>query len=227
MKKTLRRSLIPAAVLAAALTGGLTLSHAQSAKQQLPDTRSKFLAESDPSGRPSDSRDIRSVIEDLENCSPEEVSSGQIGRFFTDPAVIVTNGRAHHIDWQRIQPDRPLDRNPDDRNGNPNDDRFRRNPDDRNDDTLHRNPADQPDRLDSDVQIEDFQVRRIDPRTVVALYTAVIPDGDNVIHQPVVATLVREYSDSPWRVATYTAENAAIPGSSNFAPDDSNRAPVR
>jgi hypothetical protein len=227
MKKTLRRSLIPAAVVAAALTGGLTLSHAQTAKQSLPDPRSKFVAQTDPNGPSSDYRDLRSLIEDLENSSPDEVSSGQIGRYFTDPAVIVTNGKAHHIDWQRLQPDHPLDRNPDDRNDDRNDDRFRPNPDDRNDDTLHRNPDAQPDHPDAEVQIEDFQVRRIDPRTVVVLYTAVIPDGDNVIHQPVVATLVHEYSDSPWRVATYTAENAAIPGSSSLAPDDSDRPRVR
>jgi hypothetical protein len=226
MQTMLRRSLIPAAVMAAALTGGLTLSHAQTTKPKLPDLRSKFLAEADPTGRTPDSRELRSLIEDLESSSPEEVSSGQIGRYFTDPAVIVTNGRAHPINWQRLQPDRPLDRNRDDRAGR-DDEPLRRNPDDRNDDTLHRAPSDLPEHADADVQIEDFQVRRIDPRTAVVLYTAVIPDGDSVIHQPVVATVVREYSDSPWRVATYTAENAAIPGGSNPAPDDSDRLRVR
>jgi hypothetical protein len=41
----------------------------------------------------------------------------------------------------------------------------------------------------------------------------VLPDADgSLFHQPVCATLVRESSGRPWRVASYTAENAAIPG---------------
>src|SRR5207253_7364320 len=61
----------------------------------------------------------------------------------------------------------------------------------------------------TDVRIESFEPRRIDSRTMVVMYTAVLPDTNGVIRQPVVATMVREPGRSGWRVASYTAENAA------------------
>jgi len=161
------------------------------------------------------------LIEELESSTPDEVRSGRIGRFFTDPAAIITNGQMHHIEWSRIRDDRPADRQRDEPNVAPREPADRRDAD-------ARDPQDRPD-VDSrdrpapqnaDVSIESFETRRIDTRTLVAMYTAVIPGNNGVTRQPVVATLVREPGQSGWRVASYTAENAALPGEA--AADDTN-----
>jgi hypothetical protein len=196
----------PALALAATLTGGVAASMAQTSSRPAPQPRApqnRVQAERDRQDRPSDGRDVRTLIEDLENSTSEEVYSGRISRYFTDPAVIITNGRAHSIDWYRVQ--REYDRNRRDR-----DDRFDREEDPRDDERFDRR---------NDVRIENYQTRRIDPQTMVALYTAVFPNPDGVFRQPVVATLVRESSTRGWRVASYTAENAAVPGGAAFEED--------
>jgi hypothetical protein len=207
---------VAAVALSAALAGGAATTLAQTSRPSPqprgPQTsqprvpQNQFQRSPDRYTPSADSRAVRDLIEDLENSSPDEVRAGRIGRFFTDPAVIITNGRMHRIDWYRLRDDRF-------------DDRDRRDPDDRLDDRDRRNPDDRFDDRDRDqtfrrgsVRIESFETRRIDPRTVVAIYTALIPDGNSVFRQPVVATLIRETTGGSWRVASYTAENAAIPG---------------
>jgi len=117
--------------------------------------------------------------------------------------VIITNGQMHRIDWNRIRDE-----------GN---DRYRRDQEDRNYDSRDR--SDPTDRGGTGARIENFQTRRIDARTVVVLYTAVLPGSDGDFRQPVVATLIRESSGRGWRVASYTAENAAIPGGGTVEED--------
>jgi hypothetical protein len=182
---------------AAAVLAGGAATMAQTNRRQTPPRRvpqRQIQGDANRATRPAENRDLLALIEDLENSTQEEIRTGSIGRYFTDPAVIITNGRLHRVDWSRFPDDRFDDRDPRDR-----DDRF-----DRADDgPAAARPA--------DVRVEGFQTRRIDPRTVVVLYTAVIPDREGVVRQPVVATLVRENTRG-WRVASYTAENAAIPG---------------
>ena len=168
----------------------------------------------DRSSSSTDSRDVRSLVEDLESSSPEDIRAGRIDRFFTDPAVIITNGQMHQMDWGRIRDDRTNDRQRDDPNA---DTRDRVDPrDDPNAD-----PRDHAAPQTQSVKIESFETRRIDPRTMVVMYTAVVPDRDGTIRQPVVATVIREPGRSGWRVASYTAENAAIPGEAPV--DDTNQ----
>jgi len=202
MKSSLTRCLSSLA-LSAALAGG-AVTMAQTSRRPTPVPRvpqQKLQAESNSTTRSAIDQDLRVMIEDLENSSPEEIRSGTIGRYFTDPAVIITNGQVHRIDWSRVRDDRG-GQNSDDRTN----DRYRPDPDDRT------NPDDRTDRRSSAVRLEGYQTRRIDTRTVVAMYTAVIPDTDGDIRQPVVATLVRDSGSRGWRIASYTAENAAIPG---------------
>jgi hypothetical protein len=201
MKRISLTSRLSALALAAALMGAAVISLAESSQRdapQPPDPQSRFVIPSDPSGASPASRDFRSLIEDLESSSADDITTGRIGRYFTNPAVIITDGRAHQIYWDRFQGYRGSDRSLSDRNGPDTNRRDRTEPADRGTDT----------------QLENFETHRIDPRTVVVMYTAVLPDADGgVFHQPVCATLVRETSSGPWRVASYTAEDAAIPGS--------------
>jgi hypothetical protein len=175
----------PALALAAVLIGTTAICVAQSSRSSsLPNPESRLRA--DPSAPDStyDSRDLRTLIDDLESSPPDDIRNGRIGRFFTNPAVIITDGRMHQIDWDRIS--------------NNNDPAL---PD--------------PNRRgvqNSDVRIESFETHRIDPNTVVVMYTAVQPEGDNSFRQPVCATLVRTAASRGWRVASYTAEDAALPG---------------
>ncbi len=207
MKKLSMQRYGPALAVATLLAGGAG-SLAQSSRRATPAPRrpeSRFQAQPDRYTRSYSDREPRALIEELENSSPAEVRAGRISRYFTDPAVIITNGRLHRIDWSRVRDDRAEDRYQQDRN----------NPDDRNDARRDRDDPTNQDRRDDrrpDARIESFQTRRIDDRTMVVLYTAVLPDGDGVLRQPVVATLVRESGSRGWRVASYTAENAAIPG---------------
>jgi hypothetical protein len=194
-KVSLSRCLSAMAAVAVLAGGAATM--AQTDRRSVPPRRvPQPRIQNDPalSARPTESRDLLNLVEDLENSTPEEIRTGRIGRYFTDPAVIITNGRMHRVDWRRITDDRL-------------DERDRRDQDDR---VERGNDAAAAPRQD-DVRVEGFQTRRIDPRTVVVLYTAVIPDREGAVRQPVVATLIRE-SGSGWRVASYTAENAAIPG---------------
>jgi hypothetical protein len=205
MKKRSLRRYLPALALAALLACGAgTL--AQNSRRSAPQPRvpqNRFRSEPDRYVGTSSDRDARNLIEDLENSTPEEVRTGRIGRFFTDPAVIITNGQMHRIDWNRIRDE-----------GN---DRYRRDQEDRNYDSRDR--SDPTDRGGTGARIENFQTRRIDARTVVVLYTAVLPGSDGDFRQPVVATLIRESSGRGWRVASYTAENAAIPGGGTVEED--------
>jgi hypothetical protein len=227
------RSRWPAVALAAALLGTTAFTLAETgARARSPrlSPTSRLQAEPGRRGSSADSRDVRTLIEELESSTPDEVRSGKIGRFFTDPAAIITNGRLHHIDWSRIRDDRPADRQRDEPDAAPREPADRpnadaRDPADRRDQDA-RDPADRPnadarDRnapQNADVSIESFETRRIDSRTLVALYTAVIPGDNGAIRQPVVATVVREPGQSNWRIASYTADNAAIPG--DAAADD-------
>jgi hypothetical protein len=204
MKRLPLKRTATALTIAAALAGG-AISVAQTprgsgSRPRVP--QRQLQAPSSDENRSADSRALRAFIEELESSTPEEVRSGSISRFFTDPAVIITNGRMHRIDWARVRDDRF--NNPDrDTRDRPNEDARQDEPD-RDEDRLDRQPA--------AARLEGFQVRRIDSRTVVAMYTAVLPDRDDTFRQPVVATLIRDGSRS-WRVASYTAENAAVPGS--------------
>src|SRR4051794_25897158 len=104
MNPSLKRHL-PALVLAAAVAGGTVTSVAQSSRRTVPKPpapQSDFQADSDRPGSSSDSRDLRDLIEELEPSSSTDVRSGRIGRYFTNPAVIITDGRVHRIDWDRI-----------------------------------------------------------------------------------------------------------------------------
>lgn len=179
--------------LIVALMGAGAISLAETGRRPAapslrPETR--FVAPPDRYSAAPDSRDLHALVEDLESSSPDDITSGRIGRYFTNPAVIITDGRAHQINWDRIRADRSLG----DRNEN---------------ETL-------PDRgngLGRGVGIEGFENHRIDANTAVVMYTAVLPNEDgSVFHQPVCATVVRDPSGGPWRVASYTAEDAAIPG---------------
>jgi hypothetical protein len=212
MQHRLTRSRVPALLLAAGLSGITALSLAATSRRlpTPPAPESRLQADSDRSSRSYDSRDLRNLVEDLESSPPADIRTGRISRFFTDPAVIVTNGQMHHIDWSRVREDRSIDRNlpnGDDRNADPRDREV--------------------DRPNADVQIESFETRRIDPRTVVVMYTAVFPSGDGLTRQPVVATVIRETGSSRWRVATYTAENAAIPGGVDVEDTNRDRLPAR
>jgi len=229
MNPSLKRHL-PALVLAATVAGGAVTSVAQTARRSVPKPptpRSDFQADPDRSVRTSESRDLRDLIEELEQSSSADVRSGRIGRYFTNPADIITDGRVHRIDWDRIRDDRSVDRNRDDqidRNQRDQDDRDQR---DRN---VRVDPQDRDVRAlpaDGDVRIESFQTRRIDARTMVVLYTAVIPGAEGLVRQPVVATLVRNSSSRPWRIATYTAENAAIPGDIDRSEEEGLRSPAK
>jgi hypothetical protein len=221
MEETMKRisltSGLSALALAAALMGAAVVSRAETDRRPAPSPlpQSRFMAQTDPYSRSSDSRDLRDLVENLESSSPDDINSGRISRFFTNPAAIITDGRVHQIDWNRIRDDRGVDRYRSDRGGI-NSDRS-----DRGD--VNRDRTDNADRAapNSDVQIENFETHRIDPHTAVVMYTAVIPDSDgSLFHQPVCATLVRESSGRPWRVASYTAENAAIPGGADLNEGD-------
>jgi hypothetical protein len=216
MRKSSLTRCLSSLFLAAVLAGG-AVTMAQTNRRTTPVPRvpqRRLQAEPSTTTRTNNDQDLRLLIEDLENSSPEEVRSGSIGRYFTDPAVIITNGQVHRIDWSRIRDDRNSP-NGDDRTN----DRYRSEPNDRT------NQDDRADRRTSNVRLEGYQTRRIDTRTVVVLYTAVIPDENGTVRQPVVATLVRDSSGRGWRVASYTAENAAIPGA--VADEESNSLPAR
>jgi hypothetical protein len=200
MKRFSLTSRLSALALAAALMGVAVISLAETSRRPAPPSpnpESRFVAPSDRYSASPDSRDLHSLVEALESSSPDDISTGRIGRYFTNPAVIITDGRAHQINWDRIQGGRGNDRFRSDRNENNADAPDRLNPNDRS----------------PNVQIEGFETHRIDAHTAVVMYTAVLPDeGGGVFHQPVCATVVRETSSGPWRVASYTAEEAAIPG---------------
>jgi len=215
MKSSLTRCLSSLSLAAVLAGGAVTMAQTNRRPTPIPRVPQRRL-QADPysTSRSTNDQDLRVLIEDLENSSPEEVRSGSIGRYFTDPAVIITNGQVHRIDWSRVRDDRS-NQNRDDRTN----DRYRSEPDDRTD------PDERADRRVSDVRLEGYQIRRIDPRTVVAIYTAVIPGADGAVRQPVVATLVRDSSSRGWRVASYTAENAAIPGGATD--EESNRLSAR
>jgi hypothetical protein len=231
MKDRLLKNRVPALALTAALAAMTAFALAETSRRPIPPRRSPVSRLQANPGRYSsstDSRSLRNLIEDLENSSPEEVRSGRIDRFFTDPAVIITNGEMHHIDWSRVRDDRPIDRQRDDPNADPRDRADQRDADAR--DRAAPPNADARDRAaqrNADVQIESFETRRIDPRTMVVMYTAVLPGADGVIRQPVVATVVREPGRSGWRVASYTAENAAIPGVAPVEDTNQDRLPAR
>jgi hypothetical protein len=201
MKSLTLKRYLPVLTIAAVLGGG-AMSVAQTQRRPTPRPRvPQRQLQATPYSETStaDSRAIRDLVEDLENSTAEEVRSGQISRYFVDPAVIITNGRMHRIDWARVRDDRLDDR---------------QDPRDRGDNRARDADPDRDDRFDpapSGARLEAFQIRRIDPRTVVVMYTAVLPDRGGVFRQPVVATLIRE-SGRAWRIASYTAENAAIPG---------------
>jgi len=201
MKRFSLTSRLPALALTAALMGAAVISLAETSRRPAPPSpnpASRFVTPADPYSASPDSRDLRSLITDLESSSPDDITTGRIGRYFTNPAVIISDGRAHQINWDRFQNYRGSDRNRSDRNGN---DTYRQ---DRSEPADHGTQA----------QIEQFETHRIDPHTAVVMYTAVLPNEDGgVFHQPVCATLVRANSSGPWRVASYTAEDAAIPGS--------------
>src|SRR5205085_7482806 len=193
MKNRFLTSRVPALALAAALAGITALALAETGRRQValrptPDTR--LQARSDRTGASVDSRGVRTLIEDLENSSPEDVRAGRIDRFFTDPAVIITNGRMHYVDWGRVRNDRTLEREPADRNAAPGDraapqdtdsrDRVAQQDADARDradqqdadarDRASQRDADAPDRAaqpNTDVRIESYETRRIDPRTMV------------------------------------------------------------
>src|SRR5438132_14327587 len=104
MNPSLKRHL-PALALAAAVAGGAVTSVAQTTRGKVPPPpppQSGFQADSDRQSRSYDSRDLRDLIQELEQSPAEDVRSGRIGRYFTNPAVIITNGRVHRIDWDRI-----------------------------------------------------------------------------------------------------------------------------
>src|SRR5512145_3220466 len=120
----LKRSATALAVTA--VLGGGAISMAQIARgaEARPWVQQKqLLATPYDDMRSSDNRALRTFIEDLESSTPEEVHSGQISRFFTNPAAIITNGRMHHVDWNRVRNDRLDDREADARV--PEDDRAR------------------------------------------------------------------------------------------------------
>lgn len=200
MKRFLLTSRLAALALGAVLMGAAVISLAETSRPAAPlspGPESGFVAPSDRDSASPDSRDLHSLVEDLESSSPNDIGTGRIGRYFTNPAVIITDGRAHQINWDRLQQDSRTDRSRSDRNENDANIPDRSNGNDRS----------------PDVQIQDFETRRIDAHTAVVMYTAVLPDeGGGVFHQPVCATVVRETSSGPWRVASYTAEEAAIPG---------------
>jgi hypothetical protein len=212
MKRISLTSGLSALALAAALMGAAVISLAETNRSPAPPPipQSRFMAQSDPYSRSSDSRDLRNLIENLERSSQDDINSGRISRFFTNPAAVITDGRVHQIDWNRVRDDQGIDGNRSDR-GDVNADRH--------DNSAGADP-------NTDVQIENFETHRIDTHTVVVMYTAVLPDADgSLFHQPVCATLVRESSGRPWRVASYTAENAAIPGGGDPNEGDQLRAP--
>lgn len=197
MKKLTVRSQTVALALAATLIGTTAVSLAQNSRRNAPSPETRFRIDPDRTDRSSDSRDLHDFINDLESSSADDIRTGRVGRFFTNPAVIITDGQVHDINWDRFRD---------------NTDNYRRD----------RTP---PDDQSFNVRIENFETRRIDPNTVVVMYTAVQPDQDGGdFHQPVVATLVRANSSRGWRVASYTAEDAAIPGGSV---DNEDRAPLR
>jgi hypothetical protein len=210
MNQSLKRHL-PAVLLAVAVGGGAIAQSSHRTPRTPPDPKSNFQADSSRVSGTSESRDLRDMIDELEQSSSDDVRTGRIGRYFTNPAVIITNGQVHQIDWSRIRGGRTGDEEP-------------RYQDDRADRQGRDDRTVQP---EGGVRIENFQSRRIDPRTMVVFYTAVIPGAETPFRQPVVATLVRDSSSRPWRIATYTAENAAIPG--EVAPNDDEGAgsPIR
>jgi hypothetical protein len=220
MKKLPLKRTLPAMTIAAVLGAG-AISVAQTERRATPRPRvpqRQFVASPGSDASTADSRAIRDLLEALERSSTEEVRSGRINRFFTDPAVIITNGRMHRVDWSRVRDNAPADRQ-DDRSREddraPGEERSREVERAPGDDRARDNDRDGEDRFDprlASARLEALQIRRIDPRTVVVLYTAVLPDRGGVFRQPVVATLIREGSRD-WRIASYTAENAAIPGS--------------
>jgi hypothetical protein len=218
MKKPRLMQGASALALVGVLAGGAA-TLAQTSRRPAPAVRRLIQVVPDEDAPPQENRAVRTLVEDLENSTPDEVRSGRIDRFFTDPAVIITDGQMHQIDWARLRHDRDADRvNPDDRDSPNSRDRRdeRENPADR--DTTH-------DRLSSNVRIEALQTRQIDTHTLVVMYTAVIPEHNSVFRQPVVATLVRPSSGRGWLIASYTAENAAIPGAAET--DAGDEQPVR
>src|SRR5260221_14780058 len=102
---------VPAVVLTTSLIGTTALALGTTNRRPpapAPDCR--VQASPDRISRASDSRDLRTLIEDLESSPSEDIRSGRIGRFFTDPAVIITNGQMHHINWSRLRNQGNLDR---------------------------------------------------------------------------------------------------------------------
>jgi hypothetical protein len=199
-----------ALALVGILAGG-AITRAQTSRR--PATAPRALIQVDPDGNnPSlENRAVRALVEDLENSTPDEVRSGRIDHFFTNPAVIITDGQMHQIDWARVRRGSETDHvNPDDRD----------NRDERDAPTDRDAAAPRP---DSTVRIEALQTRPIDDHTMVVLYTAVIPQRTGTFRQPVVATLVRPASGRGWLIASYTAEEAAIPG----AEADTDSVPAR
>src|SRR5437899_10712771 len=100
MEETMKRisltSRLSALALAAVLMGAAVISLAETSRRATPqpDPQSRFVTPSDPYSASPASRDFRALIEDLERSTPDDISTGRIGRYFTNPAVIITNGRA-------------------------------------------------------------------------------------------------------------------------------------
>src|SRR5206468_564754 len=108
MRKSSLTRCLSSLFLAAVLAGG-AVTMAQTNRRPTPVPRvpqRRLQAEPYSTSRSNNDQELRVLIEDLENSSPEEVRSGSIGRYFTDPAVIITNGQVHRIDWSRIRDDR-------------------------------------------------------------------------------------------------------------------------
>ncbi len=190
------RSRTSALALAAALIGTTAISLAQTSRRSTPPNPETRLR-ADPS-RPDvspDSRDLHDFIDDLESSPPDDIRTGRVGRFFTNPAVIITDGRMHQINWDRIR----------DNNDSAFPDRSQR------------------DTQNAEIRIENFETHRIDPNTAVVMYTAVQPEANGDFRQPVCATLVRTAGSRGWHVASYTAEDAALPGSNE---DNLDREPL-
>src|SRR5437667_2972990 len=104
---------VPAVLLTTALIGTTAFALSATSRRPTlpaPDPESRVQANPDRISRASDSRDLRTLIEDLETSPSEDIRSGRIGRFFTDPAVIITNGQMHHINWSRVRNEGDLGR---------------------------------------------------------------------------------------------------------------------
>src|SRR3954469_2067162 len=107
MKSSLTRCLSSLSLAAVLAGGAVTMAQTNRRPTPLPrGPQSKLQAEPNSTSRSSVDQDLRALIEGLENSSSEEIRSGSIGRYFTDPAVIITNGQVHRIDWSRVRDDR-------------------------------------------------------------------------------------------------------------------------